>query len=100
MLLTVRHHDVQFVPLDLGDRHAVERASVQDDDSWAVPCGLSYAHWHILPQLWRRDRGKAPPSPNAQVTRLEDGPHRSLTSGGETARSRRRRLRRPSCFVN
>lgn len=36
MLLTVRHHDVQFVPLDLGELLAVERAPVQDDDSWAA----------------------------------------------------------------
>jgi hypothetical protein len=56
MLLTVSHHDVQFVSLDLGERRTVERASVQDDDNWAVPCGLCYAHWHILPQFWRLHR--------------------------------------------
>jgi len=72
MLLTVRQRDVQFVPLDLAELLAVERASVQDDDLWAVSSGLTCAHWHILPQLWPRDRGHAPKSERSEDTTAQE----------------------------
>jgi hypothetical protein len=46
VLLTVRHYDAQFVPFYFDPRHAVEWASIQDDDGWSFASGLSYGHGH------------------------------------------------------